>query len=415
MKKRLTIIISSVVIVGALAGALFLVQQNQETRRGATSTSFINLSLNVGSTAVNVGDLFDVHLKFFAGVNIDNIRTVLCYNSTLLQLQRQNVGGTNAVAVTINDSTNSIFDQKYESADLLQVPVDLQKKPIVNPVNKCLDLTVGSTKTADSLKSAGEAAIIHFKAIAPGASKIFISNSNNTMATGNVSGTDKTVTIGQITNLSYIIGGSSLTPTPTPGVGGTGPVLNFDVSFNYVLPTAQCANWPVQVRVMDKDGNFSQTFDNVALTKTSRTNANGETIYRGSVVLSGFTKVNNLAVFIKGPKHLGIKYGVDKQTSYYKTFAGTIGGLTYDASTSPTFDFSGYHLLAGDVTGSISGVQDGVIDGRDFSFVKDQTSRRMSVSAGQDIQSDFNGDCITNASDTIIFVQSLIANQEQTY
>lgn len=402
MKKRLTIIISSVVIIGALAGGLFLVQQNQETRRGAAS-SYVNLSLNVGTTAINVGDPLDVRLRFSSGVNVDNIRTIICYNSTLLQLQRPSVGGTNAVAVTINDTTNNIFDQKYENVDITQVPTDLQNRPPVNPVNKCIDLTLGSTRQASVLKQAGEAAIIHFKALAPGESRIFISKPQ-TMVTGNVSGNDKTINIGDITNLTYRIG----------GVVGTGPVLNFDVSFNYVLPTAQCANWPVQVRVMDKDGNFSQTFDNVTLTKVNRVNTKGENVYNGSVVLSGFTKTDNLAVFVKGVKHLGMKYGMDKQVSYYKTFAGTIGGLT-NASTSPLFDFTGYDLMAGDVTGATSGVQDGVIDGRDFSFVKDQTSRRLSVSAGQDITSDFNGDCITNSSDTIIFAQSLIANQEQTY
>lgn len=529
MNKRYRQLIFGILLILGLVAAVILVRRIQEIRRGAFFASK-KLELLPNEDTKKIGDDILVHLQVSnvgdTGSKVDNIRSVVCYNDALVDVDSTIPSKD---TVSINDISNNIFDQKYlvkvyslsgrcsgpDRADtgtacfgnvvkkcnhglwedkenctassktcfdpaeepascVTSLPVGRCSSPdranggtacfgnvlkkcnsgtwgtetdcttsgktcvdpagapascIVpttpsptpaldgNTVTKCVDLTIGSNAKSVGLKNNGEFAIVHLKAKALGSGKVKILKDYTQVSGDNI--TDPSIQVDSVSDLAYTItAGTTITPTGivTPTiVPGTGPVLNFKVAFNLSYPTATCANWKVQVKVNGKDGS-SKTYDDVSLTNTGSANPkNGYTIYTGSVRLVDFTQTSDLAVFIRGPKHLTTKYGMDNQTSFYNQLNGQIGGLTDDSSTSPTFDFSNYPLLAGDVVGATVSdkVQNGVINGIDFSYVKAQTTLR--VTGGGDLLADLNGDCSLGSVDTGVLTQSLIDKQEQTY
>lgn len=202
-------------------------------------------------------------------------------------------------------------------------------------------------------------------------------------------------------------------PSPTLPPTGTVQILNFKMSFSGVTSEAMCTNWPVQVMVLASNG-VSKTYNDIVLSKTQESR-DGLAVYKANVALNGFNQTNSLAVFIKGPKHLQTKYGKNNQVDFYGVSGGEIGGLTKDVNTSPTFDFSGYPLLAGDMTRYIDGKEAGVIDGRDFSYIKSEVVKRSSVGPGEDLSADLNGNCAYESQDTALFMLALKDKLEQLY
>ena len=207
-----------------------------------------------------------------------------------------------------------------------------------------------------------------------------------------------------------------VTDTPIPTAEPTGnvndPLLKFKFAFAGVMPTgANCVNnWPIEVTVKGSDGE-TKKYSNVATQRDS--SITDRAVYEASVRLTGFAGRNNLAVFIKGPKHLQAKYGIDGQDFFYNQAGGSIS-----VSTDKVYDFSKYPLLAGDVTGDAVGVPDGKIDGRDFSFMKahgSPVSGREEVAAGGYLQADLDGNCFTGVQDSVLLMISLKEKQEQLY
>ncbi len=137
--------------------------------------------------------------------------------------------------------------------------------------------------------------------------------------------------------------------------------------------------------------------------------------YRGGLRLEGFSVKNNVAAYMKGPMHLQVKYAVSNQDSFY----GGAGGqllLTSDFRTSPVYDFSAYPMLAGDVTGEVVGVADGIMDGRDFSYIKSKVSvSKEPVASGGTVRGDLDGDCWIGNVDLAIFIMSVKESRRQLY
>ena len=85
------------------------------------------------------------------------------------------------------------------------------------------------------------------------------------------------------------------------------------------------------------------------------------------------------------------------------------------AEGSNSYDFSKFSLLAGDVTGSTSGVPDGKIDARDYSFIKERSQPTTNGTEGVDLVGDIDGNCQVNSGDVFLVKQSLIEINGQTY
>lgn len=201
---------------------------------------------------------------------------------------------------------------------------------------------------------------------------------------------------------------SGIVPTPTSVSGnGTDGVLKFRMTYAGVTTASSCSsNWPLTVVVMS--GNESKTYNNVTVTEDG--SDGGKKVYRGEVLLSGFSAKSNIALFLKGNKHIQVKYGKNGQSDFYNEPGGTLNVDSNPAST-PVFDLTKYPLTVGDVTGN-DGQQDGVVDGLDFSYVKTEVNKRTD---GNGLLADMNGNCKLESQDLTLLMLAMKDKQEQLY
>lgn len=198
------------------------------------------------------------------------------------------------------------------------------------------------------------------------------------------------------------------TPTPTPTPSKDDYVLKFEVVFPGVRPNYTCAEDFKKVNVIvESSVGTTFTAKDLILTKTTATADIGETlpvaVYRGQVSLTGFNYNNNLAVIIKGAKHLGVRYVDNNQNGCRVSRVGKLGGLTKDASKTPIFDFKKMPLLSGDVNGN------------DLLNAEDYTLMKAHVNTTNDKVYDLNGDCVVNAVDPTYMLTSLRERCGDTY
>jgi len=204
---------------------------------------------------------------------------------------------------------------------------------------------------------------------------------------------------------SFSIAGA---PTPTTITGnGSDGVLKFRMTYAGVTTASSCSNnWPLSVMVMS--GNESKTYSNVSVIEDG--SDGGKKVYKGEVLLSGFSAKSNIALFLKGNKHIQVKYGKNSQSDFYNEPGGTLTVDSNPAST-PVYDLTKYPLTVGDVTGS-GGQQDGVVDGLDFSYVKTEVNKRTE---GNGLLADMNGNCKLESQDLTLLMLAMKDKQEQLY
>lgn len=203
----------------------------------------------------------------------------------------------------------------------------------------------------------------------------------------------------------------TLDMTKCPNITPTGTqnnLLNYKIAYGGVNPnSAQCVvDWPLQFMVLG--GGESKTYVNVI--PTAKTVVGEKLVFSGKLDLTGFTKTSGIAIFIKGPKHLQVKYGKNDQTGLYNQAGGELN-LTEDT----TYDFSGYPILPGDVSGVSSGVQDGVINGIDFAYIKAKSIEHETIDNGGNLSGDLDGNCQVNSNDVNLLKISLEERQGQLY
>ena len=401
--KKLGNLIFGLVLLIALAGAVILAGRSQDTRKSAYFAG-ANLSLQPTTKTLTTNEVFPVQLWVETGVatgssdkaKVDGVSTYVCYDNRKLA-----IGDTAGVLNT----TTMVFDTvQYVSVVGGTYP---------SGINECLRLAVTSNKPVAELSSgAVYVAKLMFKAIGSGTTGAIIIDRNNSVVSGNSATTDTSMSIDSASGLTYTIaGGSGPTNTPIPETG-TWPVLKYLISYRNVVSGNMCATgWPVVITVMAPNGTKKVYTAQVPVRDTSITN---KVAYRGQLTLTDFPYYQNLAIFIKGPKHLQNKYGVNNQTAYYNQAGGAIT-LTSNAATTVVQDFTGYPLMPGDLTGATSGVQDGMVDGRDWSYLKVVADRRDVVGNGQYLLTDLDGNCQVAGMDTSFFILTLKDKLEQLY
>lgn len=392
--KKSTIILG-ILLLAAMVGGLILVNQNQNTQRGAAfSTTKLSL-LPSEKIVAKVGDSFAAHLWFYTdnGAKVDNVQAVICYDPKI------SLGDTDATA-----KTDAGFD-----SDVLVVTKDRADG------KKCSTIVATSKKDAAALKTTAEAVTLNFKAVAVGDGTIDIDKANSTLTGDNpASDTDKVITVTTVENASYSItdGTATVTDTPTPTPDETGPALSFKFTFAGVDQGVKCAvNWPLKVVLLSADKQ-TKTIDNVTAANTGDVvdvTINGAThklmVYQATVHI-GNMPTSNLAVFVKGPKHLQMKFGMDGQDKPY----GKQGGEICVGSNCPqTYNFTKYPMLPGDVD------QNGWINAQDFSKVKTEAEKFTTVDEGKSLVQDLDGSCQANSRDVTLLVNSLDTKQEELY
>jgi hypothetical protein len=202
--------------------------------------------------------------------------------------------------------------------------------------------------------------------------------------------------------------------TPTMGEISDWPVLNYKVQYAFVKSDySQCfvpSDWPLQITVLS--GGVTKTYNGVVPGKINKSEV--FVTAEGSLVLEGFDKTSNVAVFIKGPKHLQMKYAVDKQEGRYNKAGGELT-LTKFVETSPVYDFTAYPILPGDIRGENSDNPDGVVNGYDWTEVKRSVKILETVEEGSYLKADLDGSCQVNSNDLYILRLTLEEKQGELY
>jgi len=181
--------------------------------------------------------------------------------------------------------------------------------------------------------------------------------------------------------------------------------LNFKTTMLGVRDDAKCAGgWKAKVAVKDSNGNAKE-YSGVELVKSGT--EEGMTVFRGSVKLTDWQVKTGLLVFIKGQKHMQMKYGEDGQEDIFNSLTGKL--VVAEGGDSPEYNFKKYPLMPGDVN------QDGKITGGDFSEVKTAAATHETFEEGTFKQNDLNGDCQYNSLDVLLLVKSLDVKQDEIY
>jgi len=393
--KNMKLTLLFIVVAGAaLLGALMLGEQNQDIRNKAYFAGGKLFLLPADETVKRkVGEMVPVHVMVEStSAKVDSVKVFMCYEKSI------GFGDSNSLADAEDDYILIKKDNGFSSA-LYQVSTQSTKE--------CLDLTIISNKSAESLKSGTfEVATVNIPAKAVGSGTVSIVKDKSAITGDNPSSaTDKNISISSVAGLSFEIGSGG-----TVGTGGDS-VLNMRVSFANVGKDVKCAvGWPLKITVLS--GSESKTYTGIKFDKV--TSDATTVVYEGSLVLTDFKVKSNVAVFVKGPKSLQMKYGIQNQNAAYNQAGGALV-LTDNASTSPMYNFVAYPMLQGDVTGATAEVQDGWIDGLDFSFVKQKALAHETVAEGGYLLSDLNGDCQANSNDINVLKLSLNQKQEEVY
>jgi len=534
MKKINYKIILGILLLVALVGAVLLVQQKQETRRGATNTTgFIRLSLDENSTTKEVTADKEFTVPLVANVTdaggVDSVVAYFCYDPTKIDLKdtsdleksftpvdpAQYVGGSIKVkesnnkcvkvtfvsikqgarmgarvadinfktmassgtgTITIDKSNSSLgvagqdnvdissvgnlnysisgetgvywvyrgsspcqkSSIKYDSLDACNAADDSKNScyaseeecnAVTNPKVYCVGTCpAGTAHKTDGVCSNGGTRDDSSctDVLTSYCGKNYDYNCCTCKTTAVVNGVcgikRNTCTGGQLDDIDdsstqykwNCVGTNGGTTDNCSKAMSTGDaVLDLKLAFAGVKKdNAKCAkdNWLVKIKLVNSTDNT--VIDEILSgypTQTTSVNKNGEVIYDlSNIMVTGIPEagVSKSAFFLTGPKHVSVKYGENNQERWYPDSAGV---LSLNRGVN-NYDFSNFPLLAGDVNG------DGIIDGRDFSYVKEKMNLYLPAAAdGTNVEGDINGDCIVNAGDIGLVKLSLKELHGQTY
>jgi hypothetical protein len=428
MKNKSINIVFGILMIAALIGGVMLANSNQNTQRGAyfAGTKMLimpeNITAKDGETLV--AQLF---VNTDNGAKLSAVDTYVCYDKGL----ELDADSPDKQIVLNTDALKDLVDVTLENVG---------DKPCV----RIIALAGASMKPASLKSGMVRVANIRFKATEVASGKITILADKTKVGGYNptAGATDNSLKVGTVTGADYEVtagngGGNNdqcnsdsdcadneycdtsthmckAKNTPTDPASADDSFLKFKMSFYGVRGDAQCADaekLPLNVTVRGSDGT-AKTYNGIVATKSGTSGDLG--VYEVKMRLNGFNKRNGVAVFLKGPKSLQVKYGVNNQSSHYNVAGGELSGLTNSESSTPTFDFTKYPLLSGDVTGQ-NGTQDGVVDGLDFSYIKSESIKRTEVSSHGYMKADMNGNCKMESQDVANMMLSLSVKQGQLY
>ncbi len=174
---------------------------------------------------------------------------------------------------------------------------------------------------------------------------------------------------------------------------GDDPVMSFRIKFNRV--NWQIPNQQVLVKVVKSD--FREEFSGVTVTSDE------SGVLSGSLSLVGVPTGGGYQIIIKGPKHLADKFCSDGQQGRCQW------GQSITINQTNDFDFTGLALEAGDIPDT-NGVQDGVVDAKDFSALKSALNSSDAVLRDRvnlDFDQSDDGGAIIGGRDISLFLSTM--------
>jgi len=411
-----------VLLVLGLVGGLWMVKRNQELRRGATG-GIVNLYLkpdgSVDLSGTEVGDRIKVMvLGKTNDLGIGGFSLRFRYDKSKLKLS-----SANDVGVHSNFAGFKMADIKNVDGlvDVISIALDDEIEGLIADINNPL-------------------LWLNFEVIGLGSARVYMDSGWSDMSVfGLDSQNDSYVVeagVGNSLDITYDIGGGgaspvpttepSLTPTDVPSPQSTGtpipvatstsipeatptlPINAKTVSFEVALAGLREQNrcrGSNTVDVIMLNGSNRKEYRNVALVDTGRKTGTNLTIFKvDKLNVTDFGETSDVAIFVKGQKHLQMKYGIDGQDAVYNRAGGE---LDFDNLT--IFDFTKYPILAGDVN------RDGKVDGIDFTEVKNRAGRFEEVESGQSNVHDLDSSCVVNNVDIGLLTQALREKYDQMY
>ncbi|MBI2028817.1 hypothetical protein HYT02_00160 [Candidatus Gottesmanbacteria bacterium] len=185
--------------------------------------------------------------------------------------------------------------------------------------------------------------------------------------------------LGQITGLIIkILSSGTLTPTPDPNA----PKISFIVKFRSVSDQSGDNNPNQKVTLRVKGSGVFKEYRDIPVTHI------GNGVYQATnVSLSGLTFVDNVAFFVKGPKHLAKEMPYGPQGSQY--------------------DWTAFELEGGDTI-----PQDGIVNSVDISRIIDLLEVPNQSQAQLDV-GDLNYDGIVNGADVNELILTLSTKRDE--
>lgn len=191
---------------------------------------------------------------------------------------------------------------------------------------------------------------------------------------------------------SYTVGAGT-------GNGGndSGVTLNLKLKFQGVVKKAADVVNSMKVQVVIGSG------EDKSVPATGVFTSDAQGIWTGSVTFPDLPAGSDLAIYIKGPKHLQKKLcdAVPTEASP-GTYRCSVGNITLNQGSND-FDFSDIYLLAGDLPEQ-NGAQNGIVDAFDTSYVRlalgSRDAKTISVA-------DLNYDNIVDSQDYSLVIASL--------
>ena len=385
-KNNLISLLLPVLLIAALVAGISLVRQSTELRKGAYFAQ-TNILLTPDSLSGRVGDDMTVGLYVETGAisggsglaKVDFVKTRICY----------------ARELEISPGKITINSEAFDAAVLAKIE-DLGES------GGCLNLAIKAEREAERLKSGMvKVATLKFLAVRAGEGKVDVDAGKSQVSGFNPKdgAKDFSLKIGMVRGANYAISGEG---------SKTGPVLNYRITFKGLVSDAKCVNKQVTIMAM-RDLTTKEYSD----TPERDSSAPNSFVYKGSIRLAGFGYKENVAIFIKGAKHLQMKYGANNQTMPYGKAGGAVA-LTGDHKTSPVYNWLAYPILAGDVTGE-NGVPDDWVNGLDFSYVKAKALVHDTVDPGEDLDADLDGNCQVNSNDVQVLKNTINTKQSELY
>lgn len=416
--KRIVNILIVCLMLGVIVGGVYLANNNQDWRRGAavsaTSTSILpstittiaggefvtSLWVNTGIatdklTGVELEVVYDpanigfVRFEALNGYTLLNEASTMDNGQGVLTIKMVAMGAEAGGAVNVG---RIVFVTKRLSAGSI-----VARKSVILISGQTSLWTVAKNESASYSGSV---------ATATRAQTVTLRPTNTISPTYKITPTGlPTVTV---TRTPTVTRAPTVVPSTQQGQTVVGPgVLKFRISYSGVMRGALCAqDWPVSVTVLA--GNISKQYTQIRMTEVDTDS--DRAVFEGKVVLNGFSEKQGFAVFVKGKKHVQTKFAVDNQNAFHNNPGGAIW-VTDNEATTPVYNFSQYPISAGDVVG-VGMDQDGVVDGRDFAYLKKEVALR---SEGGGMLADLNGNCKLESQDLALMMVTLRDRQEQLY
>jgi hypothetical protein len=394
-KQKLFVLL--VILAVSIFGSVMLTKQTQDVRRKAAET-YVQSFEPTAITGLKVGETALVTLYADTPLGFKSATVLICYPDYLKEL-----------------TTNDIKLSSYFTIELPPV-----RRVELGYTGKICSVVEAMVSTMDASATGAPAGLVEiaklnftgFKAGKSGKIEAII---------GPVSGTE----YGKTTNKNFksLVSGDytdgqdkvfsavdSVAIDVVDDVTGNEYILKFRMVFPGVWPNNKYIEGYEKVKLMVESGIGTTWLGDVTMTKVaaSETTSIKEgnepyQVYEAKVPLTNFPYNENLAVTIKGIKHLGMRFGGDDQMGCYRAMLGTLDGLTKDEST-PVFNFVKTPLQGGDVDGN------DLVNAVDYTNVKNALDSIVCKEENKCPKEDINGDGVINAADTT-YINLTVSNK----